>query len=89
MKKWHPPVLVRIFGYQKTQSFSLRPADHRIPPAPVLSDSTQLYLTGGHSKMVCQTPLRVVCVHIYHTDNAYGMESNVSEYTRDWVRTRG
>ena len=88
MKKWHPLALVRVCGYQMIQGFSLRPADHRIAPAPVLSDSTQLYLTGGHSKMVCQTSLRVVCVLIYHIDNAYGMESNVSEYTRDRVRTR-
>lgn len=39
--------------------------------------------------MVCQTLFPLIYILIHHIDNAYGMESSVSEYTRDWVRVRG
>ena len=90
MKKWHLPVLVCccVPEYLTPQSVSSYPADDRMPSAPILSTSTQLYLTGGHTKMVCQMPFQLPYVLIHHIDNAYGMESSVSEYTRDWVRVR-
>ena len=39
--------------------------------------------------MVCQTLLPLVYILIHHIDNAYGMESSIFEYTRNWVRVLG
>jgi len=90
MKKWHllAPVCICAPRHWTPQIISFQPADARMPSVPVLSN-TQLYLTGGHSKMVCQTLSLVVHILIYYIDNAYGMEPSVPEYTRDWVRARG
>lgn len=89
MKKWHLQALVCVSAYQTPQYFSPRPADDRMPSASLVSNSTQLYLTGGHNKMVCQTLPLAVYVLIYYIDNAYGMESSVPKYPRDWVRAGG
>ena len=90
MKKWHPPALVRVYasGYQALQGFLPQPTVDRMPSAPSLSNTPQLYLTDGHNKMVCLVLPLVVCALIYHIGNAHGMESSVLKCTCNWVRLR-